>query len=51
MESYKKGKDLEALKLRKKLQQAEEDTKVMIIEQERQKRVANEKIRMLHEMF
>ena len=35
MESYKSQRDQEALKLRKKLAQAEEDIKVLIVEQER----------------
>lgn len=51
MEAYKRQKDQEVLKIRKKLQQSEEDIKVLIMEQERQKKVANEKIKMLHEMF
>ena len=32
MEQYKKAKDAEALKLRKKLASAEEDVKVLIID-------------------
>ncbi len=51
MESYKSQRDQEGLKLRKKLAQAEEDIKVLIVEQERQKKVANEKIKMLGDMF
>lgn len=51
MESYKAQRDQDALKLRKKLNQAEEDIKVLIVEQERQKKVANEKIKMLGDMF
>lgn len=51
MEQYKRQKDQEVLKIRKKLAQSEEDIKVLIVEQERQKKVANEKIKMLHEMF
>jgi FtsZ-binding cell division protein ZapB len=35
MESYKAQRDQEALKLRKKVAQAEEDIKVLIVEQER----------------
>lgn len=51
MEGYKRTKDQEALRLRKKLAGAEEDIKVLILEQDRQKKVANEKIKMLHDMF
>jgi len=51
LESYKAQRDQEALRLRKKLAQAEEDIKVLIVEQERQKKQANEKIKMLGEMF
>lgn len=51
MEGYKRQKDGEVAKIRKKLAQSEEDIKVLIMEQERQKKVANEKIKMLHEMF
>jgi hypothetical protein len=51
MEAYKQGRDQEVIRLRKKLAGAEEDVKVLIVEQERQKRVANEKIKMLSEMF
>ncbi|TNV86320.1 hypothetical protein FGO68_gene14015 [Halteria grandinella] len=52
MEGYKKVKDAEVLKLRKKLASAEEDVKLLIVEQERQKRVAEEKMKqMLSEMF
>ena len=51
MESYKSQRDQEGLKLRKKLAQAEDDIKVLIVEQERQKKVANEKIKMLGDMF
>ena len=51
MEQYKRQKDQEVLKIRKKLAQSEEDIKVLIVEQERQKKVANDKIKMLHEMF
>ena len=51
MEGYKQQKDQEMLRMRKKLAGAEEDIKVLILEQERQKRVANEKIKMLHDMF
>lgn len=35
MESYKAQRDQEAMKLRKKVAQAEEDIKVLIVEQER----------------
>jgi hypothetical protein len=44
MEGYKKAKDAEVMKLRKKLASTEEDVKVLIIEQERQKKVAGEKM-------
>ncbi len=47
MDAYKKHKDAEVLKIRKKLQQAEEDIKVLVLEQERQKRVAAEKVKLL----
>lgn len=39
------------MKLRKRLSQAEEDIKVLILEQERQKREANDKIKRLQDMF
>jgi hypothetical protein len=45
MEGYKKVKDAEALKLRKKLASAEDDIKLLIVEQERQKKVAEEKMK------
>lgn len=52
MEGYKKLKDAEVLKLRKKLASAEDDVKLLIVEQERQKKVAEEKMKqMLSEMF
>jgi hypothetical protein len=35
MEGYKAQRDQEAIKLRKKIAQAEEDIKVLILEQER----------------
>jgi hypothetical protein len=47
MEEYKRAKDSEALKLRKKAASAEEDVKVLLIEQERYKKAANEKIRQM----
>lgn len=51
MEAYKKAKDQEALKLRKKLAAAEEDVKVLIMDQERYRKLANEKIKQVQDFF
>ena len=47
MEGYKKGKDQEIAKLKMKLKSTEDDIKVLVVEHEKQKRQANEKIKML----
>lgn len=51
MEGYKKGKDQEIAKLKMKLKSTEDDIKVLVVEHEKQKRQANEKIKMLQDIF
>ncbi len=51
MEGYKHQRDAEVLKWRKKAAAAEEDVKVLIVEQERNKRDLNDRIKMLSEIF
>lgn len=51
LDDYKRGKDEEVLRLRKKLQSAEEDIKVLLVEQERQRRLVGERLKGLNEMF
>jgi len=45
MEQYKKGKDQEILRLRQKLAGSEEDIKMLIMQQDREKKAALEKFK------
>lgn len=51
METYRRHKEAEVVKLTNAKKQTEEEIKVMIREHEKQKREAGEKLRMLNEMF
>ena len=51
METYRKHKEAEIVKLSTANKQTKEEIKVMIREHDKQKREAGEKLRMLNEMF
>ena len=51
MESYKKHKEIEVIKVKKLQKETEMELKVLIKEHEKQKREAGEKLKLLNDMF